>query len=255
MGKKKNKSTVNHQSNDLTVYKVGAAAALLVLSLMALGRVLNVYATGSTFDVIYRASQTIWKLCAVLCAASVVACFALRGKHIWKVFPYVFVLSLLAGVTALDLRYFWTEHATALYMLHAAVYCLYIIFCLYRSEFFCFSLATVFAGFSFYFYSKGIGLNARTAVIAVITALVLALVALLANLAARNKGSVKLFGKTLKVFPARFNAAVLYVACTVLACCLIACLLLGSALFAYYCMFAAIAIELIGAVYYTFQLK
>ena len=40
-----------------------------------------------------------------------------------------------------------------------------------------------------------------------------------------------------------------------LACCLIACLLLGSALFAYYCMFAAIAIELIGAVYYTFQLK
>ena len=37
----------------------------------------------------------------------------------------------------------------------------------------------------------------------------------------------------------------------VLACCLIACLLLGSALFAYYCMFAAIAIELIGAVYYT----
>ena len=35
----------------------------------------------------------------------------------------------------------------------------------------------------------------------------------------------------------------------------IACLLLGSALFAYYCMFAAIAIELTGAVYYTFQLK
>ena len=35
----------------------------------------------------------------------------------------------------------------------------------------------------------------------------------------------------------------------------LACLLLGSALFAYYCMFAAIAIVLIGAVYYTFQLK
>ena len=110
--------------------------------------------------------------------------------------------SLLAGVTALDLRYFWTEHATALYMLHAAVYCLYIIFCLYRSEFFCFSLAAVFAGFSFYFYSKGLGMNARTAIIAIVTALVL-----------------------------------------------------GSALFAYYCMFAAIAIELTGAVYYTFQLK
>ena len=170
-------------------------------------------------------------------------------------FPYVFVLSLLAGVTALDLRYFWTEHATALYMLHAAVYCLYIIFCLYRSEFFCFSLAAVFAGFSFYFYSKGLGMNARTAIIAVVTALVLAAVALLANRAAKGKGSVKLFGKTVKVFPAKFNATVLYVACTVLGCCLVACLVLGSALFAYYCMFAAIAIELTGAVYYTFQLK
>ena len=134
MGKNK-KSTVNQNTNDLTVYKVGAAFALLVLSLLALGRILNVYATGSTFDVVYRASQTVWTLCVILCAASVAAFIVLRKKSIRKVFPYVFVLSLLAGVTALDLRYFWTEHATALYMLHAAVYCLYIIFCLYRSEF------------------------------------------------------------------------------------------------------------------------
>ena len=35
---------------------------------------------------------------------------------------------------------------------------------------------------------------------------------------------------------------------------LIACLLFGSG-FAFYAMFAAIAVELIGAVYYTFQLK
>ena len=164
MGKNK-KSTVNQNTNDLTVYKVGAAFALLVLALLALGRILNVYATGSTFDVIYRASQTVWTLCVILCAASVAAYIVLRKKSIRKVFPYVFVLSLLAGVTALDLRYFWTEHATALYMLHAAVYCLYIIFCLYRSEFFCFSLAAVFAGFSFYFYSKGLGMNALNAAV------------------------------------------------------------------------------------------
>lgn len=112
-------------------------------------------------------------------------------------------------------------------MLHAAVYCLYIIYCLYRSEFFCFSLAAVFADFSFYFYSKGLGMNARTAIIAIVTALVLAAVALLANRAAKSKGSVKLFGKTVKVFPAKFNATVLYVACTVLGCCLVACLVLA----------------------------
>ena len=103
--------------------------------------------------------------------------------------------------------------------------------------------------------AKGLGMNARTAIIAIVTALVLAAVALLANRAAKGKGSVKLFGKTVKVFPAKFSATALYVACTVLGCCLVACLVLGSALFAYYCMFAAIAIELTGAVYYTFQLK
>ena len=120
MGKNK-KSTVNQNTNDLTVYKVGAAFALLVLALLALGRILNVYATGSTFDVIYRASQTVWTLCVILCAASVAAYIVLRKKSIRKVFPYVFVLSLLAGVTALDLRYFWTEHATALYMRRSTV--------------------------------------------------------------------------------------------------------------------------------------
>ena len=77
MGKNK-KSTVNQNTNDLTVYKVGAAFALLVLSLLALGRILNVYATGSTFDVVYRASQTVWTICVILCAASVAAYIVLR---------------------------------------------------------------------------------------------------------------------------------------------------------------------------------
>lgn len=249
------KSNVTAKPRDLTVYKVCAAFVLMVLSMLGVKRVLDIYATMSTFDAVYGASNFVWKLCAVLCAASAVAYCVLRKKAVRKVFPYVFVLSALAGLCALDLRYFWTEHAAALYMAHAAVYCLYIIFCLYRSEFFCFSLAAIASGFCFYFYSKGLGRNARTAVMAIVVALVLAGVAFLANRAAKDKGRVTLFGKTCKIFPARFSATVLYVACTVLACCLAACLLLGSALFAYYCMFAAIAIELIGAVYYTFQLK
>ena len=249
------KSNVKNKPRDLTIVKVGAAFVMMVLSMLAVQRVLEVYAVMSTFDVVYRASQICWKLCAVLCAASAVAYVLLRGKKFRVVFPYVFVLSALVGLCALDLRYFWTEHATALYMAHAAVYCLYIIFCLYRSEFFCFSLATVLSGFCFYFYSKGLGLNVRTAVLAAVVAVVLAAVALLANRAAKDKGRIHLFGKTQKVFPAKFNPTVLYVACAVLACCLIASLLLGSPLFAYYCMFAAVAIELIGAVYYTFQLK
>ena len=46
----------------------------------------------------------------------------------------------------------------------------------------------------------------------------------------------------------------LCITCAVWLVCFLACLLLGAT-FAYYCMFAAIAFELIAAVYYTFQLK
>ena len=147
------KSNVKNKPRDLTIVKVGAAFVMMVLSMLAVQRVLEIYAVMNTFDVVYRASQICWKLCAVLCAASAAAYVLLRGKKFRGIFPYVFVLSALVGACALDLRYFWTEHATALYMAHAAVYCLYIIYCLYRSEFFCFSVAAIVSGFCFYFYS------------------------------------------------------------------------------------------------------
>ena len=105
------------------------------------------------------------------------------------------------------------------------------------------------------FYSRGTRIKKGIGIVV----LVLAVVALLANRAAKDKGRICLFGKKHAVFPVRFNPTVLYVACTVLACCLIACLLVACLIFgsgfAFYAMFAAIAIELIGAVYYTFQLK
>ena len=178
------------------------------------------------------------------------------AKKFRRIFPYVFVLSaLVGGVSALDLRYFWTEHATALYMAHAAVYCLYIIYCLYRSEFFCFSVAAIVSGFCFYFYSRDSDSTREQLLWRRLWCWCWRWLRCLQTVRQRTKAAFACSAKKHAVFPVRFNPTVLYVACTVLACCLIACLLLGSALFAYYCMFAAIAIELIGAVYYTFQLK
>lgn len=115
------KSNVKNKPRDLTIVKVGAAFVMMVLSMLAVQRVLEIYAVMNTFDAVYRASQICWKLCAVLCAASAAAYVLLRGKKFRGIFPYVFVLSALVGACALDLRYFWTEHATALYMAHAAV--------------------------------------------------------------------------------------------------------------------------------------
>ena len=73
-------------------------------------------------------------------------------------------------------------------------------------------------------------------------------------LCAKSRGKLTLFGKTLHVFPEGFNSLLLYFICILWAIVLVACLIFGSG-FAFYAMFAAIAIELIGAVYYTFQLK
>lgn len=249
------KSTVKNQPRDWTVYQVCAAFVMMVAAIVAAQHVIDYYATGDGFGAVYDASRTCVTVCAVLFVAAVAARVALKTNPVVKtLFPYVTALSALLGLSALDLRYFWVEHAVAIYLAHATVYGLYIVYRLYRGEFFCFSLATVLSGCCFYFYSRGLGPNLRTVLLALMVSLALVGVSAAAYLAAKNKGKIKLFGASKKVFDVRFNPTVLYVTCAVLACCLVLSLVLGPA-FAYYCAFAAVAIELIGAVYYTFQLK
>ena len=161
--------------------------------------------------------------------------------------------SALLCVSAWILSIFWTGNMIAIYLMHALVYCLYMVWQLYRSEFFTFSLVTATAGVVFF-------LTARTSYMAnriggsILLALILIGTALVVFLCAKNRGRLTIGGKTLQLFPDGFNSLLFYFICVLWAIVLIACLLFGSG-FAYYAMFAAIAVELIGAVYYTFQLK
>ena len=59
------KSNVKNKPRDLTIVKVGAAFVMMVLSMLAVQRVLEIYAVMNTFDAVYRASQNCWKLCAI----------------------------------------------------------------------------------------------------------------------------------------------------------------------------------------------
>ena len=158
---------------------------------------------------------------------------------------YGAVLMALALVSAFVLSKYWTAKLLFLYLLHAVVYCLYMVYKLYRGEFFAYSLATSVSGCVFFFFSKGVAFNTR--------GILLGLLAL-AALAAKGKGVLKLGGKQVRVLPKSFNPIVLYVVCALWLVCLLLCYVLGAS-FAYYCMFAAIAFELVAAVYYTFQLK
>ena len=187
----------------------------------------------------------------VLC---IVLALVLKNRTVRAICPYTAAVFALFAVTALALRLFWVQPLHALYILNAAVYCLYIVYMLYRMEVFLVSLITVLAGTVFYFFSNGFGLNARSIVLALILLAAIAIVAVIAMQAGKRNGLVPFAGCTYRVFPPKFSPVMLCITCAVWLVCFVLTLILGAT-FSYYCMFAAVAFELIAAVYYTFQLK
>lgn len=237
------------QPHDHTVTRVMVALLLLVVSVFLLGRVSAAYTTLDGFDRIYPACAVVAIVALVLAVACVVVRFVVRQNVCRLVAQYLFPLLLLAAFSALVLRKYLTDQMPLLYFVHAAVYCLYIIFQLYRAEFFTISLVTTLAGWTFYRSIPGFSVFW-----AVLLVLVAALTAGCAWLVSKQGGALRVSGRKLHLFPSSFSPLVIYVTCALWLVCLIAGALLGS-LFSYYCMFAAIAFELIAAVYYTFQLK
>lgn len=234
---------------DLTVIKVMAALVLLIASVFALRAIGRVYATVSGFDAIYPAAKVVAIVALVLAAASLAGLIFARRGVLRTVCGYVLPLALLAAFSALVLRRYLNDQMRLLYFVHAAVYCLYIIKLLYHAEFFTVSLVTLLAGWTFYRCVPGVSVFWT-----VLLTVVIVLAALTAYLAHRGHGTIVLFGKKLRLFPKAFAPLPILVTCALWLLCLIASVAVGS-LLAYYCMFAAIAFELIAAVYYTFQLK
>ena len=225
----KNKTAAKKTEDQSVVYKVPAAFALMIVVVYAFWKLGGYYSTVEGFTALYPMFCVQRYVFLALTAAELVLCVLLKS------------------------RLFWTGNMIAIYLMHALVYCLYMVWQLYRSEFFTFSLVTATAGVVFF-------LTARTSYMAnriggsILLALILIGTALVVFLCAKNRGRLTIGGKTLQLFPDGFNSLLFYFICVLWAIVLIACLLFGSG-FAYYAMFAAIAVELIGAVYYTFQLK
>jgi len=76
----------------------------------------------------------------------------------------------------------------------------------------------------------------------------------LAHSGAKHAGMVHFGKKKILMFSSKYTPTLHYLICGLWLVCIAAALLLGS-LFSYYCMFAAVAVEFIAAVYYTFQLN
>lgn len=242
------------KTGDSVVYKVPAAFALLFVVLVALRRIGAYYGTAEGFTtVLHTARKLVWVFAALTLLGLAAAVFC-RPRALRAAGRYTAVLMALALISAVTLCRYWNARMVFLYLLHAVVYCLYMVYLLYQTEFFAYSLATSVSGCVFYFYSRGVSANLRGLLLSAAALLSLAAVIVLAVSAAKGKGVVKIGKRQVRVLPASFNPIVLYVVCTIWLICLVLCFLLGAA-FAYYCMFAAIAFELVAAVYYTFQLK
>ncbi len=249
----KNKIAAKKTEDQSVVYKVPAAFALMIVVVYAFWKLGGYYSTVEGFTALYPMFCVQRYVFLALTAAELVLCVLLKSRLARTICRYWLAAFALLCVSAWILSIFWTGNMIAIYLMHALVYCLYMVWQLYRSEFFTFSLVTATAGVVFF-------LTARTSYMAnriggsILLALILIGTALVVFLCAKNRGRLTIGGKTLQLFPDGFNSLLFYFICVLWAIVLIACLLFGSG-FAYYAMFAAIAVELIGAVYYTFQLK
>ena len=241
--------------SDPTVYLVVASFVVMLLSIILLRWVARNYVLDGMFLRIYNASRSVTWISLGVALVSLGLLIALHKRvAVRAVCPYTLALGLLWALTAAILRGYWINQMMPLYLLHASVYCLYIVYLLYRAEFFCVSLATVTAGISFYLYHLGFALNLRSVIIGATLVVILAGVLLTAFFCSKHKGALVFGKREHRVFPKSFNPLLLYITCLVWFVCFVLCLILGPA-FAYYCIFAAVAYELIAAVYYTFQLK
>ena len=249
----KNKTAAKKTEDQSVVYKVPAAFALMIVVVYAFWKLGGYYSTVEGFTALYPMFCVQRYVFLALTAAELVLCVLLKSRLARTICRYWLAAFALLCVSAWILSIFWTGNMIAIYLMHALVYCLYMVWQLYRSEFFTFSLVTATAGVVFF-------LTARTSYMAnriggsILLALILISTALVVFLCAKYRGRLTIGGKTLQLFPDGFNSLLFYFICVLWAIVLIACLLFGSG-FAYYAMFAAIAVELIGAVYYTFQLK
>lgn len=254
---KKNHMTAKGQKpkeDNSVVCKVMIALLVLGLSLLGLRSLRQFYSTVGGMDLLDPIN--LWISLAGFAAGVVlfVVNLLVKNKISRMVLPWLSVLAFVVGITGLSMHTSWTQGFPLLYFLCFAILAQYIILQLYRWEFFLFSLSTMAAGATFLAYHTGFGGKPWGIVTLVISVCLLVGIALVTHYACSNHGMLVLGKKHIAIFPAKSNPLLVYLVVALWMVCVLATILLGGA-FAYYCMFAAIAVELIGGVYYTFQLN
>ncbi len=254
--KKPMKQKTANSKEDLVIYKILIAIVAACVALIAIYQVNAHYGYVAYTMNIYRGVLIASIVFAVLAVAFLVAAALVRQKKgLCSGLLVGALLSAMFAFTSLLFRVYVFEAAPILYAFWIAATILYAIYLLYQPEFFLISLLTAASGFLFFYafqsYADGMSTTMMLAV-AVVMALAI-VICILTALAARKDGKLSIGSHSVQIFVGR-SPMLLYLTCALWALCTICVLLLGAT-FAYYCLFAAIAYELIAACYYTMKLR
>lgn len=239
---------------DAAVYQVMIALAVLCAALLGLRFLRDYYSTPEGFAALYDRTPLIAGIGAALAVVSALLLVLCRKPAVRLLAPWFLTAGVVVGVTGWLMRESGVEDFNFLIYLCAAILVQYIVFQLYRWEFFLFSLSTVTAGGLFFSFSRGMYWTGKNIVLLILLALVLFGTAAAAWKASQNKGWLTIGKTRIHLLQARSIPLLIILADVLWLVCAVAMLFLGG-LFAYYCMFAALAVEFIAAVYYTFQLN
>lgn len=241
-------------NDDTVVYKVMIALALACACLVGLRSLRASFSTIDGYFRLYDMANIIAVIGAVLAVAAVAVTVFCKNNVLRTIAPWVIAAGVMAATTGRSIRVSGGEDFGSLYFLCIAMLVQFVIFQLYRWEFFLFSLSTMTACGLFFSFSRGLHWTAKNITLLVLLALVLAGTTLCSRMACKNKGFLS-FGKgRVRIYNVRSAPILLYIVNALWLICSICIPFLGGT-FAYYCMFAAIAVEFIAAVYYTFQLS
>ena len=249
------------KSDDLVPYKVMLALILLCVALFSLSKFRSYFVSKEAIDSLFDLYPTFAIAGLGLFAVSGIVLLLLRKFRAARfICPWFMALGALVALTFSAIQLTWDEDFDLIYFICVAALVQYVVFQLYRWEFFLVSMPTVASVVLFYGIKGGFVFNLRNSFLLAVCLLLIGFSALCAFLASRNHGLLS-FGRTrCKVFGSKGSPMPVYLIAALWVFCIALILLLSivsslSGLFAYYCMFAAIAVEFIAAVYYTFQLN
>lgn len=243
---------ISKKRDDNIIYSITLVLSLVCLIVVGIMRLYYYSTEVQTMADTLAALVYIAPITAALAVVSFVLLAVLKPKAAKLIMLLLGLLFAAAAVSTFLVRRYWISAFPFLYLFFVGIGVLFVIFQLYQREFFLISLLTFCSGSSFYLFSQHSGSSVYYLAAAVL-ALLIAACACLTAFAGKHAGTLPIGSRRISVYTLKDAPLCLYITCAVWAVCLMASVLLGST-FAYYCMFAAIAYELVAACYFTIKL-